>query len=78
MTNIKAIIRNETTSSANKKLRKEGFVPAIIYGGKDPNKKISINKISLKDIIQSDSFLSKVFELEIDGKKEKVLPRDIS
>ncbi|MAJ85557.1 MAG: 50S ribosomal protein L25 [Candidatus Pelagibacter sp.] len=78
MTNIKAILRNETTSSANKKLRKEGFVPAIIYGGKDPNKKISINKISLKDIIQSDSFLSKVFELEIDGKKERVLPRDIS
>ena len=78
MTNIKVILRNETTSSANNKLRKKGFIPAILYGGKDPNKKISIDKNSLKNVIDSESFLSKVFELEIDGKKEKVLPRDIS
>ena len=78
MTNIKAILRNETTSSANNKLRKNGFIPAILYGGKDPNKKISIDKNSLKNVIDSESFLSKVFEIEIDGKKEKVLPRDIS
>ena len=78
MTNIKAVLRNETTSSANNKLRKNGFIPAILYGGKDPNKKISINKNALKNLINSESFLSKVFELEIDGKKEKVLPRDIS
>ena len=78
MTNIKAILRSETTSSANNKLRKNGFIPAILYGGKDPNKKISIDKNTLKNFIGSESFLSKVFELEIDGKKEKVLPRDIS
>ena len=78
MTNIKAILRNETTSSANNKLRKNGFIPAILYGGKVPNKKISIDKNVLKNIIDSETFLSKVFELEIDGKKEKVLPRDIS
>ena len=78
MTNIKAILRNETTSSANNKLRKNGFIPAILYGGKVPNKKISIDKNALKNVIDSETFLSKVFELEIDGKKEKVLPRDIS
>ena len=32
----------------------------------------------IKDIINSDTFLSKVLELDIDGKKEKVIPRDVA
>ena len=62
MTNIKAVLRNETTSSANNKLRKNGFIPDILYGVKDPNKKISINENALKNLINSESFLSKVFD----------------
>ena len=41
-------------------------------------KKISIEKKAIRDIISSDNFLSKVLELDIEGKKEKVLPRDIA
>ena len=37
-----------------------------------------MKKKAVRDIINSDNFLSKVLELEIEGKKEKVLPRDIS
>ena len=59
MTNIKAILRNETTSSANNKLRKNGFIPAILYGGKDPNKKISIDKNTLKNVIDLSLFCQK-------------------
>ena len=40
--------------------------------------KISIEKKYLKNIINSDTFLSKVLELDIEGKKEKVLPRDVA
>ena len=54
------------------------FIPAILYGGKDPNQKISIEKKAIRDIINSDNFLSKVLELDIEGKKEKVLPRDVA
>ena len=32
----------------------------------------------LKDIIKTESFMSKVFNLDIDGKLEKALPRDVS
>ena len=39
--------------------------------GKNPNEKISIQKKDIKNIINSDSFLSKVLELDIEGKKEK-------
>tara|TARA_A100000164_G_C21742251_1_gene692867 strand:- start:19 stop:771 length:753 start_codon:yes stop_codon:yes gene_type:complete len=77
MSNLKAIKRENTSSGSNKKLRSEGLIPAIIYGGKEVNQNISIEKKGIKNIIYSDTFLSKVLELEVDGKKEKVIPRDI-
>ena len=78
MSNLKAIKRENTSSASNNKLRSDGLIPAILYGGKNPNQKISIEKKDIKNIINSDNFLSKVLELEIDGKKEKVLPRDVA
>tara|TARA_B100001093_G_scaffold368280_1_gene353222 strand:+ start:610 stop:1344 length:735 start_codon:yes stop_codon:yes gene_type:complete len=78
MSNLKAIKRENTSSGSNNKLRAEGLIPAILYGGKDPNQNISIEKKAIKNIINSDTFLSKVLELDIDGKKEKVIPRDVA
>ena len=78
MSNLKAIKRESTSSGSNNKLRSEGFIPAILYGGKDKNLNISIQKKEVKNLINSDTFLSKVLELEINGKKEKVIPRDVS
>ncbi len=78
MSNLKATKRDNTSSSSTNKLRATGFIPAILYGGKDPNQKISIEKKAIRDIINSENFLSKVLELDIEGKKEKVLPRDVA
>ena len=78
MSNLKAIKRETATSGSINKLRETGFIPAILYGGKDPNQKISIEKKAIREIINSESFLSKVLEIEIDGKKEKVLPREVA
>ena len=78
MSNLKAIKRESTSSGSNNKLRSEGLIPAILYGGKDANQNISIQKKEVKNLIHSDTFLSKVLEIDIDGKKEKVIPRDIS
>ena len=78
MSNLKAIKRENTTSGATNKLRETGFIPAILYGGENPNQKISIEKKAVREFINSDNFLSKVLELEIEGKKEKVLPREIA
>ena len=65
MSNLKAIKRETATSSSINKLRESGFIPAILYGGKDSNQKISIEKKAIRDIINSDSFLSKVLEIDI-------------
>ena len=78
MSNLKAIKRDSTSSGANNKLRSEGLIPAILYGGKEANQNISVQKKDLKNIVNSDTFLSKVLELDIDGKKEKVIPRDVA
>ena len=78
MSNIKAIKRESTSSGSNNKLRSQGLIPAILYGGKDANQNISIQIKEIKNLINSDTFLSKVLELDIDGKKEKVIPRDVA
>ena len=78
MSNLKAIKREDTSSGSNNKLRAKGLIPAILYGGKDPNQNISVEKKALKSIVKSDTFLSKVLELDVDGKKEKVIPRDVA
>jgi large subunit ribosomal protein L25 len=78
MSNLKALKREKSSSGSNKRLRADGLVPAILYGGKNPNQNISIEKKAIKGIVNSDTFLSKVLELDIDGKKERVIPRDIA
>ena len=78
MSNLKAIKRESTSSGSNNKLRSDGLIPAILYGGKNPNQNISIQLKEIKNIINSDTFLSKVLEIEIEGKKEKVIPRDVA
>ena len=78
MNNLKAIKRETATSGQLKKLRGSGFIPAILYGGKDPNTKISVEKKIIKNILNSESFLSSVLKLEVDGNTLKVIPRDVA
>ena len=78
MIDLKATIRKTKTTGQVNKLRSSGFIPAILYGGSKENLNISLKKIVLRDIIKTESFKSKVFNLDIDGKLEKALPRDVS
>jgi len=78
MNNLKATKRETVTSGQLNKLRDSGLIPGILYGGKDPNAKISIDKKLIKNIINSESFLSSVLDLDLDGNKLKVIPRDVA
>ena len=78
MSNLKATKRENLTTGSNNKLRAKGMIPAILYGGKDPNQNITVSKKDISTIINSETFLSKVLEIDIDGKKEKVIPRDVA
>ena len=62
MSDLKATKRENITSGSNSKLRANGFIPAILYGGKDSNQNISISKKEISNIVNSETFLSKVLE----------------
>ena len=76
--NLKATKRESKTSGQIKDLRTKGFIPAILYGGKSPNQKLSIDEKSFNNLFNSETFLSTIINLDIEGTKEKVIPRDVS
>ena len=76
--NLKATKRESKTSGQIKDLRTKGFIPAILYGGKSPNQKLTIDEKSFNNLFNSETFLSTIIDLDIEGTKEKVIPRDIS
>ena len=78
MSNLEANLRSETTRGKNNSLRKEGMVPAILYGGKEKNELISVSKKYLKTLLDQENFLSNVLKIKINDKEINVLPRDVS
>ena len=76
--NLKATKRDSKTAGELSSLRSKGYIPAILYGGDNPNLKISVDEKLLNKVFNSDSFLSTIIDLNIDGQTEKVIPRDIS
>jgi len=75
---LKAIKRDTVTAGQVNKLRSEGFIPAVLYGGEKNNLNISVKKLQFQDLIKTETFMSKVFDLDIDGNSEKALPREIA
>ena len=74
---IEATIRNTRTKGEVNSLRINGSIPAIIYGGLEKNQKISLGKKNLKNLIEKQNFLSNIISLNLDGKSENVLPKEI-
>ncbi len=77
MNSLDANIRNTKTKGELSALRNNGSVPAVIYGGEAQNEKISISKKILKSLIDKENFLSNIVNLNVDGKSQNVLPREI-
>ena len=77
MNSLEANIRDNQSKGQLNILRKNGNVPAIIYGGKEQNQKISISKKLLKTLIEKENFLSNMISLNIEGKTQNVLPREV-
>ena len=70
MINIKVNKRDKTTTGFTNKLRSDGFIPAILYGGKNTNEKISIAK---KDLKNRPTIKHKIFEYMQKTKKHILL-----
>ena len=77
MNSLDASIRDNKTKGQLNSIRNSGDVPAIIYGGKEENQKISVSKKILKSLIEKENFLSNILTLNLNGKTQNVLPREV-
>jgi large subunit ribosomal protein L25 len=75
---IEAFPRDDQGRGASRRLRREERkIPAIIYGGKKKATPISIWHNELKKAIENEAFFSQILTIELDGKKESVILKDL-
>ncbi|HEX5304823.1 MAG TPA: 50S ribosomal protein L25, partial [Dyella sp.] len=73
---IKAESRKDEGKGASRRLRRALFVPAVVYGGKQPPQSIQIEHNTVLLAAKHEWFFSSVLDLNIDGTVQKVLVRD--
>jgi len=75
---LSAFERKKVGSNSSKKVRKDDKVPAIIYGdGKIPEP-ISLNVQELRSEIANSTFLNKIYDININNKKVRVIVQGVS
>lgn len=73
---LKAFKRENAGKGAARAERRAGRVPATIYGENQPAAKISVDAVEIGRRIYAGRFLTTVFELDLDGQKTRVIPRE--
>ncbi len=73
---LKATPRPQRGKGAARAVRRTGLVPGVIYGNEQPPVSISIDAAELKQRIFAGRFLTTLYDLEIEGTKHRVIPRD--
>ena len=73
---LKASARMGAGKGPARAVRLFGQVPGVIYGGDKPPMSISVSDKELRQRIYAGHFLTTIFDLEIDGAKHRVIPRD--
>ncbi len=76
MESYKALDRNKDSES-NHSLLTKGMVPGIIYGKGSVPTKIALEDKILKKLMNTGSFYSTILDIDIDGKVEKILPKQL-
>lgn len=74
---LEAEIRDSLGTGSARALRRSGKIPATIYGANKEPLSISVAEKEMTKYYRLPQFITQVFELEIGGKKHKVLPKDV-
>ncbi len=72
-----ATVRDRAGKGAARAIRKEGHVPAVIYGGKQDPQSISIEIRDLNRKLSTGKFLSTLYMVDLGSEKIRVIPRDV-
>src|SRR6202048_2219163 len=73
---LKATARPQSGKGAARAERRAGRVPGVIYGNNQPPVTISVDDAELRQRILAGRFLTTIYDLELEGKKHRVIPRD--
>ena len=73
---LKAEARERVGKGSARELRRNGFIPAVIYGDKQAPISIAINTNEVTKRIHAGGFMTTVATIDVDGKKYQVLPKD--
>lgn len=75
---LNAEVRTARGTSANRRLRREGQVPAIIYGGNDEPVMLSVDHNHLSHHLENEAFYSHIIKINVNGgKNEEAVLRDL-
>lgn len=72
-----ATARPRAGKGAARAVRREGRIPAVIYGAKKDPETIAINSNELLRLLRRGHFMTSVFDIKVDGRSVRALPRDI-
>jgi len=73
---LKATARPSVGKGAARAERRAGRVPGVIYGNNQPPTPISVDDIELRQRILAGRFLTTIYDIDLEGKKHRVIPRD--
>lgn len=76
--NLPAETRERAGKGASRALRREGRVPAVVYGGKEEPLAIHVEEKLLIKQLSTGHFLNSIVEIVVDGKKLRTLPKDVA
>lgn len=74
---FKASKRTLTGSGASRRLRRDGKIPGIVYGGAAAPEQVEMDHNDLYHALKKESFHSSVLNMDLDGQKQMVLLRDV-
>jgi large subunit ribosomal protein L25 len=73
---LKATARPKSGKGAARAERRAGRVPGVIYGNNQPPVTISVEDAELRQRILAGRFLTTIYDIDLEGKKHRVIPRD--
>lgn len=73
---IQASARAQVGKGAARAVRRQGQTPAVIYGGGAAPEAIALDANKTRLLIFGGHFLTTIFEIDVAGKKQRVIPRD--
>ncbi len=74
---LNAVLRSDSGKGASRRLRREGLVPAIVYGGDREPAKISIAHNEFIHELENEAIYTQVIELRVGDKRQEVILRDL-